>query len=114
MNKGSCLSPGAIVDVITRPQRSGLESSEAGGPDSAIISDHPVPVDVDIIDVATRVAMVRLKSFFRRIDCGRFGRGINLSFTFIDLLFLVAVSSNELLLSKYLCIHLRWHESQYV
>ncbi|VUZ48787.1 unnamed protein product, partial [Hymenolepis diminuta] len=51
--------PGAVVDVITRPQRSGLESSEAGVPDSAIISDHPVPVDVDIIDVATRVAMVR-------------------------------------------------------
>lgn len=58
MNKGSSLSPEAIVDVITRPQRLGTENSDSSGPDSTSTPDHPAPVDVDVIDVATRVAMV--------------------------------------------------------
>lgn len=64
MKRGSCLSPEAIVDAITRPQRPGMDSQEgAGEPESGKISDQPVPVDVDIIDVATRVAMVGSRPF---------------------------------------------------
>ncbi|VDM16576.1 unnamed protein product [Hydatigera taeniaeformis] len=59
MKKDTSLSPDAIIDIITRPQRSSIDDSELGTSDFACATDPPAPVDVDVIDVATRVAMVR-------------------------------------------------------
>ncbi|VDK21867.1 unnamed protein product [Taenia asiatica] len=59
MKKGTNLSPDAVVNLITRPQRSNLDDSESGASDPACTTDQAAPVDVDVIDVATRVAMVR-------------------------------------------------------
>lgn len=58
MKKGTNLSPDAVVNLITRPQRSNLDDSESGASDPACTTDQAAPVDVDVIDVATRVAMV--------------------------------------------------------
>ncbi|KAL5966833.1 MAP kinase-activating death domain protein, partial [Taenia solium] len=59
MKKGTNLSPDAVVNLITRPQRSNIDDSESGASDPACTTDQAAPVDVDVIDVATRVAMVR-------------------------------------------------------
>ncbi|KAL5110112.1 MAP kinase-activating death domain protein [Taenia crassiceps] len=59
MKKGTNLSPDAVINLITRPQRSTIDDPESGASDSAGTTGHTAPVDVDVIDVATRVAMVR-------------------------------------------------------
>ncbi|EUB62225.1 MAP kinase-activating death domain protein [Echinococcus granulosus] len=59
MKKGTNLSPDAIVNLITRPQRPTIDDSDPGASDPTCATDYVTPVDVDIIDVATRVAMVR-------------------------------------------------------
>lgn len=60
MKKGTNLSPDAIVNLITRPQRLTIDDSEPGTSGSACTTENAAPVDVDVIDVATRVAMVSL------------------------------------------------------
>ncbi|VDD75330.1 unnamed protein product [Mesocestoides corti] len=55
MKKGSSMAPDAIVDALMCPKRSTKDSALT---DSSLADDQP-PVDVDVIDVASRVAMVR-------------------------------------------------------
>ena len=60
LKNGTNLPSNIVVDLITRPQRPTFDKSESCSSDSALLSDHSAPVDVDVIDVATRVAMASL------------------------------------------------------
>ncbi len=73
MRKGTTTAPDTLMDTLTRPQRA-TDGSESGFSDSTSGSDHQAPFDVDVIDVATRVAMVRqiypLETFFDNASSG--------------------------------------------